>query len=73
MLKRDTLWEGGYSFYFDDELFQPSTDSFVLSAFPRLKSGERVCDLGCGSGLLGILLLRGYRPYAGGSKSIFYI
>ena len=57
MVKRDTLWEGGYSFYFDDELFQPSTDSFVLSAFPRLKSGERVCDLGCGSGLLGILLL----------------
>ena len=57
MLKRDTLWEGGYSFYFDDALFQPSTDSFVLSAFPKLKSGERVCDLGCGSGLLGILLL----------------
>ena len=57
MLKRDTLWEGGYSFYFDDGLFQPSTDSFVLSAFPRLKAGEQVCDLGCGSGLLGILLL----------------
>ncbi len=57
MLKRDILWQGGYTFYFDDALFQPSTDSFVLSAFPRLKSGDRVCDLGCGSGLLGILLL----------------
>lgn len=57
MLKQDTLWEGGYSFYFDDGLFQPSTDSFVLSAFPKLKSGEKVCDLGCGSGLLGLLLL----------------
>ena len=57
MLKQDTLWEGGYSFYFDDGLFQPSTDSFFLSAFPKLKSGEKVCDLGCGSGLLGLLLL----------------
>ncbi len=57
MLKRDSLWEGGYSFYFDDALFQPSTDSFVLSAFPKLKNGEQVCDLGCGSGLLGLLLL----------------
>ena len=57
MEKLDELWSGGYRFYFDDTLFQPSTDSFVLGAFPLLKSGLRVCDLGSGSGLLGLLLL----------------
>lgn len=53
----DQLWEGGYRFLFDDTLFRPSTDTFLLSAFPRLRRGLRVCDLGAGSGLLGLLLL----------------
>ncbi|MBQ0038079.1 MAG: methyltransferase [Clostridiales bacterium] len=57
MEKLDQLWPDGYRFYFDDTLFQPSTDSFVLGAFPRLKRGLRICDLGSGSGLLGLLLL----------------
>lgn len=57
MEKQDALWPGGYRFTFDDTLFQPSTDSFVLAAFPPLKRGMRVCDLGSGSGLLGLLLL----------------
>ena len=57
MERIDQLWPGGYRFYFDDTLFQPSTDSFLLGAFPRLRRGERVCDLGAGTGLLGLLLL----------------
>lgn len=54
----DRLCPGGYRFVYDDALFPPGTDSFVLSAFPRLKPGMRVCDLGCGMGLLGLLLLQ---------------
>ena len=57
MVKEDRLWPGGFHFFFDDTLFQPGTDSFLLGAFPRLHRGERVCDLGGGTGLLGLLLL----------------
>ena len=57
MEKTDQLWPGGYRFLFDDTLFQPGTDSFLLGAFAAAKRGERVCDLGAGTGLLGLLLL----------------
>ena len=57
MEKTDRLWPGGWQFLFDDTLFQPGTDSFLLGAFPQCKRGERVCDLGAGTGLLGLLLL----------------
>lgn len=57
MEKTDRLWPGGWQFLFDDALFQPGTDSFLLGAFPQLRRGERVCDLGAGTGLLGLLLL----------------
>ncbi len=54
-------WEevkpGGLRFVWDGDLFRPGTDTFLLSAFPKLKPGLRVCDLGCGTGLLGMLLL----------------
>lgn len=57
MEKMDQLWPGGYRFFFDDTLFQPGTDSFLLGSFPVLKRNEKVCDLGAGTGLLGLLLL----------------
>ena len=57
MEKTDQLWPGGWQFLFDDALFQPGTDSFLLGAFARGKRGEQVCDLGAGTGLLGLLLL----------------
>ena len=57
MEKTDQLWPGGWQFLFDDTLFQPGTDSFLLGAFPKLKRSEQVCDLGAGTGLLGLLLL----------------
>lgn len=54
----DRLCPDGYRFVYDDALFLPGTDSFVLSAFPRLKPGMQVCDLCSGTGLLGLLLLQ---------------
>lgn len=37
--------------------FSLSTDSMALADFARPKKGARVCDLGCGCGALGLLLL----------------
>lgn len=54
----ESLKPGGYRFVYDDTLFRPGTDTFLLSSMPRLKAGLRVCDLGCGTGLLGLLLLQ---------------
>jgi len=54
----EALKHGGYRFVYDDELFRPGTDSFLLSSLPRLKPETRVCDLGSGTGLLGLLLLQ---------------
>jgi tRNA1Val (adenine37-N6)-methyltransferase len=47
-----------WQLHYDESVFPPSTDSFLLSSFPVLRSGMRVCDLGAGSHLLGLLLLR---------------
>lgn len=57
MMTKDFLWADGPAFFFDSDLFAPSTDSFSLGYFARPKRGDRVCDLGCGTGLLGALLL----------------
>lgn len=54
----EALKPGGYRFVYDDALFRPGTDSFLLSSLPKLRHGLRVCDLGCGTGLLGLLLLQ---------------
>ena len=57
MERMDRLWPGGPVFYYDTELFPPTTDTFLLGNFPSLKPGLEVCDLGAGCGLLGLLLL----------------
>lgn len=54
----ETLKAGGIRFVWDDALFRPGTDTFLLSSLPKLSPGLRVCDLGCGTGLLGLLLLQ---------------
>ena len=53
----DTLHPSGYCLHFNDEVVKPGTDSFLLADFVRLRRGLRVCDLGAGIGLLGLLLL----------------
>lgn len=57
MVKKDLLFDGGPVFYYDTALFPPTTDSFALGYFARPKRDDAVCDLGCGTGLLGTLLL----------------
>ena len=57
----EPLKPGGLRFVYDDALFPPGTDSFLLSSLPRLRPGLRVCDLGCGTGLLSLLLLQRQR------------
>jgi len=57
MENQDHLWPDGPHFYYDTALFPPTTDSFALGYFARPKRGDAVCDLGCGTGLLGTLLL----------------
>ena len=54
----ESLCPGGLRFVYDDVHFRPGTDTFLLSSLPRLKPGARVCDLGCGTGLLSLLLLQ---------------
>lgn len=54
----ESLRPGGLRFVWDDDLFPPGTDTFLLSSLPRLRPGLRVCDLGSGTGLLGLLLLQ---------------
>ena len=57
MERMDRLWPGGPVFYYDDALFPPGTDAFLLGDFARPKPGQLVCDLGAGTGLVGLLLL----------------
>lgn len=45
-----------FTLYYDSALFKPGTDSFLLGDFARPKRGDKVCDLGAGTGLLGLLL-----------------
>ena len=51
-------FSGGIMMAVTDGCFRLSTDSMVLADFCRLPRGAAVCDLGCGCGALGLLLLR---------------
>ena len=61
MERWDALCPGGLHICWDETAHKPGTDSFLLGSFPRLKPGLRVCDLGSGTGLLGLLLLQRQR------------
>ena len=57
MERAERLWPDGPRYWYDEQCFPPSTDSFLLGGFASLRRGEKVCDLGAGAGLLGLLLL----------------
>lgn len=57
----DDLCPGGLRFCWDESAHKPGTDAFLLGGFPRLRPGLQVCDLGSGTGLLGLLLLQRQR------------
>ncbi len=52
----DELWRGGPVFIRDKDAFRIGTDSVLLSSFARKGRARRVCDLGCGAGILAVLL-----------------
>lgn len=54
----EVLCPGGLRFVYGNGQFPPGLDSFLLSSMPRLKPGLKVCDLGCGTGLVALLLLQ---------------
>ena len=57
MERAERLWPDGPRYLYDEQCFPPSTDSFLLGGFALPRRGQRVCDLGAGAGLLGLLLL----------------
>ena len=48
---------GTYRMEIPGSQFSLSTDSMVLADFAHARKGARICDLGCGCGALGLLLL----------------
>lgn len=52
----DELWPGGPSFIRDGDAFRLGTDSVLLSYFASTAKARRACDLGCGTGIISVLL-----------------
>ncbi len=52
----DELWRGGPRFLSDAGAFRLSTDSVLLGAFAEHIRAKTILDLGCGSGVLAVLL-----------------
>lgn len=56
-MKQTLTLKHGLTMIQDDSYFKLTQDTALLSAFARVRRGERALDLGCGCGALGILLL----------------
>ncbi len=61
MERIDELWPGGPKYIQRPGVFSLGSDSVLLAAFARLGRVRRVCDLGCGGGVISILLAA-YKP-----------
>lgn len=55
---------GGFKLIQDDRFFKLGQDTVLLTDFAKVKSREKICDLGCGNGAISILLY-------GKNKNIF--
>lgn len=58
----DDLVLKGYKIIQNPRLFCFGTDAVLLSWFADVKKGDRVADLGCGNGILELLLFARYDP-----------
>lgn len=61
-MQREEL--GQWTLTLTDDCFPLGSDSLTLGTFATVKSGWRVCDLGCGGGTLLLLLARRERSLA---------
>jgi tRNA1(Val) A37 N6-methylase TrmN6 len=52
----DELWPGGPKYKQTDGVFKLGSDSVLLAAFAPVKRAKTVCDLGCGGGVLPVIL-----------------
>ena len=58
MERWEFLKPDGLRFVWDDDLFPPGLDTFLIASMPELKPNMRVCDLGSGTGLLSVILFQ---------------
>ena len=56
-LTKDTLFDGQLICYQHRHGYRFSVDSVLLAHFCQVQPGDRVLDLGCGSGIVGLILL----------------
>ena len=56
MQRIDDLQRGGLRIIQDEKGFRFGTDAVLLADFAAIKPGERVCDMGTGTGVLPLLL-----------------
>lgn len=54
--RTDDLQRKGFKIIQNDDMFCFGTDAVLLAHFARVKKGEKVVDLGCGNGVIGLLL-----------------
>lgn len=52
----DELWRGGPRYIQRAGVFKLGSDSVLLASFAKLGRVRRVCDLGCGGGIISVLL-----------------
>ena len=52
---REEILGGKYIYHYDDAVFPPSTDSFLLAAFAAPKKNDTVAELGAAAGLIELL------------------
>ena len=52
----DELWPDGPSFIRHEDTFRLGTDSVLLADFACAGASRRICDLGCGAGIIAILM-----------------